>query len=399
MSNIPINDPASPTRSGWRPLGLGFRPFFLLGGYAAPALIAAWLLAWHGTPPRLATYYGPIHWHSHEMLFGYVVAVISGFLLTAVRNWTGQRTASGVPLGLLALLWLAGRLLPWAAAVPDGLQAAVDLAFLPALAWALTGPLWAGTNRVNRLFVPLLLAMAVANGLVHAQALGWTTATAARGLDLMLDLVILLLVFVGGRVMPFFTEKAVHGAKPKQRAWVENLGFALLLLLGLLHLVGAPRWLVGVAFIAAGLVQALRLWGWHHRQIWGIPILWVLYTGYAWLVAGLLLSGLSAFALFPPSLATHALTVGGAGVLTLGMMARVALGHTGRDLQTATAINIAFVLINLAAATRVLGPALWPAAYVGWILLAGLLWILAFALFAWRYTPILLRPRADGRPD
>ena len=399
MSYIQISAPPNPQVKGWRPFGLGFRPFFLLAGLSAVVLIVLWLSSWHGATSHAAQYYGHIHWHSHEMLFGFATAVIAGFLLTAVRNWTGRRTPDGLPLALLTLLWLLGRVLPWLTASPAALNALIDLAFLPALAAVLSPALWQGANRTNRLFVPLLLAMAFANALVHAQALGWSTASADRGIALMLDLVLLLLIFVGGRVMPFFTEKAIAGARPKRRPAIEAAGVGAVLLLAALHLAGLSGWPVALVLLVAGATQALRLAGWYDRRVWSIPILWVLYTGYAWLAVGLSLVGLSEMGWFAHSPAVHALTMGTLGVFTLGMMARVALGHTGRVMRSATSVNLAFVLANLAAGVRVFGPAFLPTWYVSWVLLAGALWVAAFAIFAWVYTPILLRPRADGRPD
>ena len=398
MALIQMAKPSAANIKGWRPLGLGFRPFFLLAGVAAVVLMALWLWLWHRAP-RPEAYYGPVLWHSHEMLFGYTVAVVSGFLLTAVRNWTGHPTPAGGPLALLALIWLAGRLAPWVPGLAPVVIAALDMLHLPALAIALASPLWKGANRVNRVFVPLLLAMATANALVHAEALDWTSGTAARGTNLMLDLVILLLVFVGGRVIPFFTQKAVEGADPVRRQWIETAGFVLLALVVLLHVANIAGPSLGLVLGALAVVQGVRLAGWYHRGIWGIPLLWVLFVGYGWLVAGLLLVALAAFGFLAPSLATHALTVGGIGGLTLGMMARVALGHTGRPLRAAPLVNAAFVLVSIAAVARVAGPYFVPAWYGTWVILAGLLWIAAFGFFAAFYAPALLRPRVDGRTD
>ncbi len=198
--------------------------------------------------------------------------------------------------------------------------------------------------------------------------------------------------------MPFFTEKAIPGAAATTRQWVERSGVVLLLGLALLDLLGIGGAVAAFVALALGVVQALRLSGWHDRRVWDIPILWVLYTGYAWLVLGFLARGLAELGLFPASLATHALTAGGVGVFTLGMMARVALGHTGRAMRSAPSVNAAFVIANLAAAARVLGPLLAPSFYVAWVLLSGLLWALAMLLFTVVYAPILLRPRVDGRP-
>lgn len=334
------------------------------------------------------------------MLFGYVVAIVAGFLLTAARNWTGIATPAGVPLALLTLLWLAGRLVPWFAVLPPWFVALVDMAFLPILAAVLVPVLWPGKNRANRWFVAILLAMAFANGLFHAEALGLGTGIARIGTAVMVDLVVLLLLFVGGRIMPFFTEMAIKGFKATTRKPVEMAGFVLLPVIAMLHLVpSTPSWLIGTLLLMTATVQAVRLIGWYDRRIWSIPILWVLHTGYVWIVLGLFLYGASEFGIFQRSPALHALTLGGIGVFTLGMMARVSLGHTGRTMQSARSINFAFVLVHLAAVIRVFGPVGVPSWYVSWVMLAGAIWVLAFGLFLIVYAPMLVKSRADGRPD
>ena len=221
MAVIPIEAPPSrrapPT--GTAILALGFRPFFLLAGLGAVVLVALWMLAWMGHLPSAGAYYGTVGWHGHEMLFGYAGAVIAGFLLTAVRNWTGIDTPAGAPLAGLSLLWIAGRASPFLP-VPGAVTAALDLAFLPLVAIALYRPLMAGKNRLNRLFLPLLGAMAAANAMVHAEALGLASGSAARGILAMLDLVLLLVLIVTGRVEGIFKIAEcleIHGT-----GWVEG---------------------------------------------------------------------------------------------------------------------------------------------------------------------------------
>ncbi len=384
-----------PPRS-WAPLALGFRPFFLLAGIAAVALLGGWLALAVGRLPPPA-HYDLVGWHTHEMLFGYSAAVIAGFLLTAVRNWSGVETISGGPLAALAATWLAGRILPWTGA-PGSVIALVDLAFIPLLAVALLGPLRAGKNRMNLVLLPLLTGMTLANALVHARALGWSELPATTGTRLMLDLVLALVLLVGGRVMPFFTESALAGARPRVRRPVELAGVALLAMLVLLHLAGISGVVLALASGAMALVQAVRLAGWYQAGVFRVPILAVLYSGYAWLVTGFALHALAALGLFMPSAATHAFTVGAIGVLTLGMMSRVALGHTGRPMRSALTVDVAFVLLNLAALVRVVLSGVWPAGHGTWLNLSGLLWVAAFALFVVVYAPILTRPRADGKP-
>ena len=378
-------------------LALGFRPFFGLAGLAAITLLILWLGIWSGgiTAPG---YYDGIVWHSHEMLFGYASAVIAGFLLTAVRNWTGARVPTGIPLALLALLWLAGRLAPLSASsLPAVLVAVIDLAFLPAVALSLIPPLWQGEQKINRIFVPLLLVMALANLLVHLQSLG-ILDTAARGIDMMLYLVVFLISIIAGRVVPFFTQAVIPGYRASRKPWVEVLSTVALGLLALLQPFDLPPQAIGLVALLVALSQLLRVQVWYDRRVWGIPILWVLYSGYLWLVTGFLLLGLAGFGLLPANLAKHALTVGGIGVLTLGMMARVALGHTGRSIDPPRIMLPVFVLLNLAAVVRVFVPLLWPERYNLWVHLSGGFWILAFLVFCSVYLPMLSRPRVDGKP-
>lgn len=382
---------------GWAPLALGFRPFFLLAVFAAVLLVAAWPFVWRGrlVPP---VQYDPVAWHAHEMLFGYVAAVIAGFLLTAVRNWTGVPTWTGTRLGMLALVWLAGRLLPWLPGVPPALVVAVDVAFLPLLALGLARPLWRGQNRVNRVFLPLLLAMALANLLSHLQLLGLVSGLGDMR-RVMLDLVLGLVALVAGRVMPFFTQNVLPGFRPAVRPWVERTTLVSVVLLVLGEGSGlVPAAPMALLWLLFGASQAVRLAGWSDRRVSSIPVLWVLHLGYAWLVLGALLTGLAGFGLFPANAALHALTLGGIGGFTLGMMARVARGHTGRPIDVTRSTVLAFVAVNLAALARVFGTAWAGAAYAHWIDLSGALWVLGFALFAWRYLPMLLRVRVDGRP-
>ena len=332
------------------------------------------------------------------MLFGYAVAINAGFLLTAVRNWTGVNTPNGTPLILLALLWLAGRLLPVLGGIIPGMVIAlVDLAFLPAVALAIKPALWQGQMKINRIFVPLLLVMAIANLLTHLQFLGLAN-TYSRGTDAMLYMIILVIVFIGGRVMPFFTEAVLPDAKVKRNQPVEMTAAGALVALVLVQMAFPHPWLTGTLAAVIAITQIIRVIGWHDRRVWGIPILWVLYTGMLWIITGFTLKALAAAGMVSTTLATHSLTVGGIGVLTLGMMCRVSLGHTGRPMQLLRLIEISFILLNLAAAIRVLAPLIMPGQYQLWIQLSGGIWVLCFAIFCYVYLPMLVKPRVDGKP-
>lgn len=397
MPGIQLSEPTPATTQGWRPFALGFRPFFLSAGLSALLLMGVWLILWHAGFSA-EWYYGRIGWHTHEMLFGFAVAVVAGFLLTAVPNWTGVATPIGGWLAALAGVWLAGRLLPWFPATPPLLLALVDLAFLPLLLLALLRPLWRGRNRVNLVFIGLIGLMILANLLIHGDALGYWSEGAWRGTQLMLDSLLLILVFVAGRVMPFFVERAVVGATPRIYKPLEWAGYTLFGALIVAHLLAVSPKVAAILALLLGVVQAVRLANWWHPGILRIPILWVLFAGYLWLVLGLLALAAAHWGWLPRTSANHLLTVGAVGILTLGMMARVGLGHTGRTMRSATGMTVAFVLLNSAVVVRVFGPLLHAPWWWIWYTLSGLLWIVAFALFLWIYTPILLRPRVDGQP-
>lgn len=384
-----------PINQGMTFLALAFRPFFLFAGIAAVLLVGLWLLVLMG---KLAVpaYYGP-HWHGHEMLFAYAAAVIAGFLLTATKNWTGIQTLRYWPLGGLALLWLLARLLPWLD-VPGLLIALVDGLFLPLLALALAFPLFRSRQPHNIPFVFLILAMALGNLLIHLELLGHLQGGMAMGVALGLGMVLSLLLVMGARVIPFFIERGLPGARVRKWTWVERLAVPSILLYVLVQLIWPVTVLAGVVTAAAALLHAWRIGGWYQQGIWRVPLLWVLWLGYALVVLGLAVQALAGFGLIPVLLSLHLLTVGGIGVLSLGMMARVAIGHTGRPMQAHPVMGWAFALLVLAALLRGLMPLFWPEAYLWWLKLSGLAWILAFAAFVWVYLPMLIRPRVDGQP-
>jgi uncharacterized protein involved in response to NO len=397
MALIPIEDlQKRPPLTGWAPFALGFRPFFLAAGIHAVLLMALWLMLLRGGRLEFGSL-PPLVWHGHEMLFGFSVAVIAGFLLTAAQNWTGVPTPSGKPLAALFGLWLAGRLAFLVPGLPAGWVALVDLAFLPVLALVLTVPIHKAKQLHNAPFPLMLLALTGANVLVHLEALG-ATATASLGLHLSAYVVVTMIVVMGGRVIPSFTDNKL---RTRARRWktVEWLVPVATLSALVSALIAPDAPLTALLAALAAAVHAVRLAGWYTGKVWSVPLLWILHLGYGWIAVGFALLALSAagFAAAAGS-ALHAFTAGGIGVLTLGMMARVSLGHTGRMLEPAPAMTWAFVAINLAALVRVAVPLLLPGAYLEGMAAAGLAWLVAFGVFAALYTPILLRPRVDGKP-
>jgi uncharacterized protein involved in response to NO len=398
MPLLQIDEPDRKAARRLTPFALAFRPFFLLAGLAAAVLIPIWAIAF--ASGRLGpNYYGFIEWHGHEMVFGYAVAVAVGFLLTAARNWTGIETVKGTPLAALAALWLLGRVVPFfPGPLPGWLIAAADLAFLPAVALALGGPLWRARHYKSFAFVLVFALLTGANAVIHLERLGLIAGGARQALYFAVDLIVLLIVIMGGRVIPFFTEKALPGVRMRRWPVVEAAAVSGLVLLAALEALYPQSDAVAVAALLAAVANGVRLVGWWSGRVWGVPLLWVLHAGYGWLVAGLALRAAAGVGWVAPSLALHALTAGAIGLTTLGMMARVALGHTGRPLRLPRGMATGFVLLALAGLVRVLLPMLFPAQYVAWIGLSGALWALAFFTFLVLYVPILMRARIDGRP-
>lgn len=394
---IQIEDPENKiNKKSFALFALGFRPFFLLAAFSAPVLLVLWLLQLSGKI-SLSGYYSPTGWHAHEMLFGYTVAVIAGFLLTAVGNWTGKKMINGWQLLLLSLVFLAARLAPFVAGLPNGLIAFLDLSFILLVAFLIAVPVIRARQWSNFIFVPLLLTMAAANLMVHLSALGLINSSVVAGSRMMLYLVVLLIVIMGGRVIPFFTERGVSGVTTKKWKWIEFLSPASVILVIIADIVFTNRIIIGYLALFTGVVHLVRLAGWYSNKIWSVPLVWILQVAYLWFVIGFILKSLMVFNLTESVLSLHAFTAGGIGVMTLGMMARVSLGHTGREMKINNAMVLAFVLINIAAVVRVIAPVFLTDSYLQLIQISGWLWILAFIIFFVIYTPMWVRSRVDGR--
>lgn len=394
-------DLASSLRPRFALFSYGFRPFFLAAGIFAVAAIAAWLWVYAtGRMPMPA--WPPQLWHAHEMLYGFIGAAIAGFLLTAVPSWTGARGFAGAPLVLLVLAWLAGRIAfgcaPWLS-LP--VLAAAELIFIPVLALLIAVPLLRARNRNT----PLLLVLVVfwATDVVFMLGL-WRADVGLAGTALRtgINLVLLLVTVIGGRIVPTFTASALRtqGALSRIRsaAWLEWIVIGSMVVIIIVDVIAPYSSLAALIAGLAAIAQAGRLIGWQSLRTLRQPIVWVLHAAYAWLPIGLALK-----AVFLSSGAgwashwVHALTIG-AATMILAVMTRAALGHTGRPLVVAKRVAVAYGLLLLAGATRVFVPALGVVAYTATVITAGALWIFAFALYLSVYAPILVRPRVDGRP-
>ncbi|MDR6855806.1 NnrS family protein [Variovorax guangxiensis] len=373
---------------------LGFRPFYLLASAFAALSIGLWAVQSAGWLP-LAYLQGPL-WHAHEMLFGFMLAVIVGFLFTAGGNWSGRPTPTGLPLAALAALWVAGRIL---VLTPFGWTAAlVNAAFPLASAFALAIPLVAARNRRNYFFVGLLLLLSGAALAFHLSALGVIRVPAWIGIQLALDILLFIMAVMGGRVIPMFTNNAVSGANATRRPMVERAALGGVLALLLIDVSGLPPTVAAAAALAAALAHFARWLLWRPWKSLDNTLVLVLHLAYAWIPVHLALRALASHGWVSPSLATHALTVGAAGGLIIGMMVRTARGHTARVLRADQFDTACFLLVLLAALVRILVPLFAPSQTIVAVLASAAFWTWGFGLYAVRYWSVLTRPRLDGKP-
>ncbi len=393
--NIVVGGMASPAAPTF--LTQGFRPFFLAAGLWSAASLALWVVMF-ATGSAVPSRFDPLAWHIHEMLFGFVMAAVAGFLLTAIPNWTKRLPISGFPLAVLAGLWLLGRVACLISAlVPAWLAIAADLSFPVALVGLVTREIVAGRNWRNLPMVAPVTVLGIANLLMHLEADG-VAVPLGLGWRLGLAAVIVLISVVAGRIVPSFTQnwlaKRGDPGLPAVHGWIDRAA------LGILH-GGLFGWAFFPAFRAVGVLLLLgavlnlwRLLRWHGVATVAEPLLLVLHIGYAWLVLGAALLGMALLdANVPQSAAIHALTVGAVGTMILAVMTRATRGHTGRDLSADRVTSLIYMLVTLAAITRV--AAAFGATWAMPLLIASAcFWIAAFVVFALLYGPMLLLPQS-----
>lgn len=382
-------------------LNLGFRPFFLLAAAFAAISMTVWMWKYFNFTLPPLFYVTTSQWHAHEMLYGFAFAVIAGFLLTAVKNWTGISTLHGRPLLGLVACWTGARSLMLGAPDLVSVAAMLDMTFNIWLIAAVARPIikvkqWRQLGVLSK-----VILLTLGNAAFYAQALGWTAGGAYAALWIGLLLNVSLILVISRRILPGFIERGVQEKVAlKNSTWIDRLLMLALiaLLLNVLTIASAT------ANIALGLIigifNSIRLYRWHTSGIWQVPLLWSFYCGLWLMTAGFFLyafsfmnSGLSLI------LAIHCWAIGGIGVITLAMMARVSLGHTGRDIHTPPrSVRWIFGLCIAAALCRVLLPLLLPEVYRLSVMLAASCWIAAFSWFCIVYWPILSKPRIDGAP-
>jgi uncharacterized protein involved in response to NO len=373
----------------------GFRPFFLGAGLFAIATMVAWLAAYRfGLAPELSGI-TLFQWHAHEMVYGYALAVIAGFLLTAAQNWTERETASGGPLALMFAAWAAARVLMLFGTGLLAFAAVADIAFMLALAVAVARPILQVRQKRQAPVLLILALLLTGNLLFYLGAFGWIPRGAQLGVHGGLYLVLGMVLFMGSRVIPFFTERGVgYAVQLRKPRWNDHASAALYPLF-LLSEVIMPQHVLGAA-LAAGLfvLNSLRIAGWYTLGIWQKPLLWGLFAAFIMINFGFLLRALAAVTAITSYLPIHAFAIGGVGIVTVAMMARVSLGHTGRSVhQPPRLVWLLLLGMALAAMIRVFLPLADFSRYTLWVSLSGLVWILSFALFAIVFIPMLARPR------
>jgi uncharacterized protein involved in response to NO len=374
-------------------MSYGFRPLFLLAALQAGLTILVWLSFVTGLL-SLPTAFTPVDWHIHQMLFGYQAAAIGGFLLTAIPNWTGRLPLQGRPLLVLVGAWIAGRIAVTASAwIGWRLAMVVDGAFLALLAAAALREIVAGRNWRNLTVVALVCLMLAANLSFHVEAA--VTGTADYGRRLAIAVILLLVALIGGRIIPSFTRNWLARREPGRMPIAFDSYDKVTLVVTAAALLAWILWpyeaATGILLTICAGFHALRLWRWAGERTWRNPLLLILHVAYAFVPAGLILSGLASFGLIAPAAGLHAWTAGAMGTLTLAVMSRASLGHTGRALVATPATQVMYVLVVVGALARVcsaFGHAPVPLLHV-----AGLAWSVGFLGFAVIYWPVLTAPR------
>lgn len=378
-------------------LSYPFRAFFLASGIYAIAIIAAWLAMLLGLL-KLPQAWPPLYWHSHEMLFGLVTAAICGFLLTAMCNWTGAQPLKGVRLLALLCLWLAGRIAMWLSQyLPAEVVIFIDAAFLPIVTAYISYILLRYNNKRNLILAAILSLLSLCNLAMHAGSYTNNFYWAWVGETTALGLITLIMVIIAGRIIPLFTVNGLRSQGYNVETITNSPHLTALAITSTsflipFNLVTQYPLLAGSTALIAAVINSLRLAQWASLATRREPLLWILHIGYAWIVMALLLKALAAFGWVAPSVWQHALGLGAMSSLILGMMTRVSLGHTGRQLRLPRFGATIYIAITLAAAARLLVALGWLDFRIG-IIFTTLAWITAFGCFVVIFYPILSKPR------
>lgn len=374
--------------------------FLCAAGYAVISMLAWAFIYTLNYSPELY-YPADMSWHAHEMIYGYSIAVIAGFLLTAVKNWTGIQTLRGYGLAAFCGLWVASRLLSFASgSMTTVLCAMLDTLFGAVLIYAVSRPVIKARNRRQSGIILLLLILTFANIIYYLGVLNNNHEFVRAGIYGGIYLIIAMILIISRRVIPGFTERGVgYPVSLTNFRWIDKSNLQLFAVFALLDLFAGLNFLTaGFAFLLF-LINLVRIAGWYTHGIWRKPLLWVLFAAYGFIITGFGLKTISYIHPLNPYIHLHAFTAGGIGLMTLGMMSRVSLGHTGRSVHLVPdMIKWMFLILLLGILFRILGPLVAPANYVIWIVLSQVLWISSFTLFLIQYSHVLIYPRVDGKP-
>jgi len=374
-------------------LRLGFRPFYLLAAAFAAVSVPLWMVRYLGWSEHLANV--GLLWHMHEMIFGFVIAVVIGFLYTAGRNWTGLWTPTKRHLAALAGLWVAGRLAMLAGT--PAIAALVDFAFLPLATWPMYRVLQRSGNKRNMFVIVLLSLLAIANAIFHASVLGWLSVSPMRPVYAAIMIIVMLESVIAGRVIPGFTANAIPGTKPVTDMRQDRVCMALTGAACLSFIFGAPPMLMAACAVVAACAQLIRLAGWKPYTTLHHPLLWILHLSYAWIPVGFALLALSILNVVSQSAALHVLAIGSMAGLIIGMTTRTALGHTGRRLSVGNSEIAMYLLIQIGAVSRLFAAVQSGVVRDAALLVTTVAWSAAFLLYLYVYGPYLVRARVDNK--
>lgn len=380
-------------------LQTGFRIFFLGAAVYAVVSMLVWKMFYVMGQNIFVTMPLTV-WHGHEMIFGFTMAVVAGFLLTAVMNWTGLPTLHGFPLLVLFVLWALGRVFAFMPSpMPIWPLVVTNVSFMIFLSFAVMRPIIKVKQWKQSAVFSKLLLILTSGAVFYAALANADLLTERKALRFAVYMIISLILTIGRRVMPFFIERGVGYPVELRNSWLlDMISLICLVVFSVLDILWPQPWVIAGLCVVLAVAHTLRLAGWHTHGVWRKPLLWMLFVGYIFLIAGFVLKVLSIFSHRPDDAAMHAWTAGGIGIFTLGMMARVAWGHTGRLIaQPPRLLALMFGLMIAGAVVRTFLPIFAEERYILWIAISQVLWILAFGLYLICYVPVLISPRPDGK--
>lgn len=400
MLNIEGTNNNSSPDSGMPLFRLGFRPFFLAAALFAIISMIIWMASYIFSVDFNFSGLSPSIWHAHEMIFGYAMAVIAGFLLTAIKNWTGVEVLRGKPLASLLMLWVVARILALSGSMFSvELIAVIDVLFLLVVTLVCLRPVIIARQFKHMTIISILFLLMLCDLVFYLGVTGIIENGVSWGLYSAMYLLITLVLLMMRRVMPMFITNGVDGdVEMTNRVWLDYAALLLLLCLWIADVFTSYATLTAVVAAVLSVLHMVRLSGWYSHKIWSKPLVWVLVIAYASFIFGFALKALSFISDVPPFLSVHAFTVGGIGMITIGMMSRVSLGHTGRNVFDPPPVVFWIISVMfLGVISRVVLPLFNIGLYNYWIGLSQVLWVIAFSLFLFVYAPMLVSSRADGR--